>query len=292
MFQRVLICTDFTDGLYRLAQVMPSLAAGGLNHITFFHNVAVQSDRSIPRVDEEAMAAARDRFEDLLADAPDGTTVDVKVMSGRSSDNILRVVREQDIDVMVVGMPSRSLLTEKLFGSTTMGLVDRTPIPLLSLRPQLISTYTSEELGLRCRNLFRYLLIPYDGSDSAKHMLDNIQANLASKENQVLERCLIVWVVDDSIREELRGDHPLETAKATLEDLSKGLRDRGLTVETLVKEGDPLEEIMLAAEQYDICAIAACPGSTGGLLRWSAPSLTQEILRRSWHPVLYFPEPK
>ncbi|MDA0672336.1 MAG: universal stress protein [Cyanobacteria bacterium] len=290
MFQRALICTDFSDGLYRLAQVMPSLVAGGLRHITFFHNVAVQSDRSIPRVDEEAIAAARDRLQSLLDTAPDGAEVDVLVTSGRPSDNILRTIQERSIDVMVLGMPTRSLLSEKLFGSTTMGLVERTPIPLLTLRPQLVSTYTSEELSLRCRNLFRYLLIPYDGSDSAKRLIINLKNNLAGQENRVLERCLAVWVIDDSIREELRGDRPLETAKAQLDDLSQGLREQGIQVDTLVKEGDPLAEILLAAERYDIAAIAACPGNTSGLLRWSAPSLTREILRQSWHPVLYVPE--
>jgi hypothetical protein len=95
----------------------------------------------------------------------------------------------------------------------------------------------------------------------------------------VLERCLAVWVVDDSIREELRGDRPLETAKAQLDNLSEGLRERGIQVETLVKEGDPLAEILLAAEQYDIAAIAACPSNAKGVLRWSAPSFTREILR-------------
>jgi nucleotide-binding universal stress UspA family protein len=289
MFQRALICTDFSDGLYRLAQVMPSLVAGGLRHITFFHNVAVQSDRSIPRVDEEAIAAARERLTSLLEAAPDGAEVDVLVVSGRPSENILRTVKERDIDVMVLGMPTRSLLSEKLFGSTTMGLVERTPIPLLTLRPQLVSTYTYAELSLRCRNLFRHLLLPYDGSDNAKGLINTLQKHLADKENRVLERCLAVWVVDDSIREELRGDRPLETAKAQLDNLSEGLRERGIQVETLVKEGDPLAEILLAAEQYDIAAIAACPSNAKGVLRWSAPSFTREILRQSWHPVLYVP---
>ncbi|WP_008313674.1 universal stress protein [Leptolyngbya sp. PCC 6406] len=293
MFQRALICTDFSDGLHRLAQVMPSLVAGGLRHITFFHNVAVQSDRSIPRVDEEAMAEAHQRLEALLADVPAGAEVEVQVMSGRPSDNILRQVESQKADVVVLGMPTRSLLTEKLFGSTTMGLVDRTPVPLLILRPQLLSTYTLGELDLRCRNLFRYLLIPYDGSESAERLIDNLQHHLADpEENRVLDRCLAVWVVDDAIREEMRGDHPLEAAKKKLDHLGTGLRDHGVTVETLVKQGDPLEEIMRAAEEYDICAIAACHGSAGGFMRWSAPSLTREILRRSWHPVLYIPDRK
>jgi nucleotide-binding universal stress UspA family protein len=63
-----------------------------------------------------------------------------------------------------------------------------------------------------------------------------------------------------------------------------------LNVTTLVVEGDPLTEILRAADRYDIGAIATSSRGIGGLLRWSIPSLTREILRHSWHPVLYFPK--
>lgn len=289
MFQRALICTDFSDALYRLTQVVPSLVAGGFEHITFFHNVAVQSDRSVPRVDQEAVDAAKQRLEAFLAKAPDGAKVDVEVQVGRPIDNIQQQIERKHADVVFLGMPTRTLLTEKLFGSTTMGLVERTAVPLMILRPQLIATYMSEELALRCRNLFRHLLIPYDGSEGADHFLSILKKHIEAAEHSVLERCLVLWVVDDSIRRELQGRHPIAEAEARLNEVSDVLRQQGVQVETLVKEGDPLEEILLAAETYDISTIAARAGDTGGFMRWSVPSLTREILRQSWHPVLYFP---
>ena len=36
MFESCLICTEFSDGLERLAQFVPSLAKGGLKKIVFF----------------------------------------------------------------------------------------------------------------------------------------------------------------------------------------------------------------------------------------------------------------
>ncbi|HIK46949.1 MAG TPA: universal stress protein, partial [Leptolyngbyaceae cyanobacterium M65_K2018_010] len=56
-----------------------------------------------------------------------------------------------------------------------------------------------------------------------------------------------------------------------------------------VVQGDPLEKIMAAAEVHDIGAIAICPGQHSGFLKWSVPSLARELMRRSWHPVLFFP---
>lgn len=290
MFQRALISTDFTDGLYRLGYVVPSLVAGGLNQITFFHNVAVQTERSVPKIDEEEVAAARERLQHSVQNVPPGATVEIHVEGGRPSDNILKQVQLTDAEVMFLGMPTRNLLSEKLFGSTTMGLVERTPVPMMILRPQLISTYTTEELSIRCRNLFNYLLIPYDGTQGSTQFLEILQSRIQAAPPPPNHKYWLLWVVDDSIRRELRGDNPLQDAQERLHEAGNMLRHLGVTVETLVREGDPLAEILQVAEEYDISAIATCTRGIGGFMRWSVPSLTREILRQCWHPVLYFPK--
>ncbi|NER78687.1 MAG: universal stress protein [Leptolyngbya sp. SIO1D8] len=289
MFQRALISTDFEDGLYRLGCVIPGLVEGGLKQISFFHNVAVQTDRSVPRVDEEALEAARKRLQEAIQGAAQDSTVEIHVECGRPSDNILKQIQLHSSEVIFLGMPTRNLLSEKLFGSTTMGLVERTPIPMMILRPQLISTYMTDELALRCRKLFNYLLIPYDGSQSSIEFLEILQAQFRKSPPPPDHKYYFLWVIDDSIRRELRGDNPLQDAEDRLNKAGDIFRNLGITVETLVKEGDPLEEILLAAEKYDISAIATHSRGISGFLRWSVPSLTREILRRSWHPVLYFP---
>jgi nucleotide-binding universal stress UspA family protein len=290
MFQRALISTDFTDGLYRLGCVVPSLVAGGLTDITFFHNVAVQTDRSVPKVDEEGMRAAQERLQHILQNVPPEASCQVNVTCGRPSDNILKQVQANNAEVLFLGMPTRNLLSEKLFGSTTMSLVERTPVPMMILRPQLISTYTTEELSIRCRNLFHYLLIPYDGTKGSNEFLEILQARIRQNPPPAAHKFLLLWVIDESIRRELRGDNPMQDAEERLHKAADMLRQLGVTVETIVKEGDPLEEILLAAEHYDISAIATSSRGIGGFLRWSIPSLTREILRQSWHPVLYFPK--
>lgn len=289
MFQRALICTDFTDGMQRLAQFVPSLATGGFRSLTFFHNVAVDTEREIPRMEPEALAEPKQRILDLLREVPDTIEVSVEVQMGRASDNILKLAKQCEADVIFLGAPTRTMLEEKLFGSTTVQLSEKTQVPLLILRPQLISTYTTEELELRCNHLFRYLLVPYDGSQGGKTIVDHIRQQISNNPASVLERVRLLWVIDDSIRRELQGDHPVQQAQAELEQVQAELADLGLVVSTSVVEGDPMEQIMTAAEMHDIGAIAACSRGLGGFMKWSAPSLTREILRRSWHPVLFFP---
>lgn len=66
MFERCLICTDFSDGLYRLGEFVGSLAAGGIKQLTILHSVPLWEGGEIPRVDKEAIASSQQRLQQLL----------------------------------------------------------------------------------------------------------------------------------------------------------------------------------------------------------------------------------
>ena len=289
MFQRALICTDFTDGVYRLAQFVPSLAAGGFKQVIFFHNVSIEGDREIPRADDPEVALNRQRLSNLLREVPEGVEAKIEVLVGRPSDNILRLAKSYGSDVIILGSPTRTLLEEKLFGSTSARLSETTRTPLAILRPQLISTYTTKELDLRCRHLFQYLLVPYDGAPGGDYLIEQIKQTIRQNPDSVLERIRLLCVIDTSVRRELQGDNPLQAAQKQLEVVQTELASLNLVVSIAAVEGDPLQEILKAAEEYDIGAIATSTRGIGGFLKWTAPSLTRDILRNSWHPVLFYP---
>ena len=103
MFKRVLICTDFTDSLQRLANFVPDLAKGGMNHIVFFHNVPLMTSREIPCVDEERVSEARKVLAAAESNVPAGTTVEIEVASGRASENIARAAKKYKPDIVAQG---------------------------------------------------------------------------------------------------------------------------------------------------------------------------------------------
>lgn len=292
MFQRLLICTDLVDGLQRLVHFVPSLAVGGVQQIVFLHSIPLSGNKAVPRADEAALQAARDRLSIAKSDIPAGVDVQIEVQCGQPVDRILHVAANYKSDIILLGAQSRSLLTEKLFGSTAMALCQRSKIPLLIFRPQLLSTYTVAELDLRCRYLFRYFLIPYDGSNVANYLLERVKQLAKERSSDSLEECLLSWVIESSGRRVLstllqeestkKATAQLTTAKAELEAL-------GLKVSTEISYGEPVPEILLEAQDYDITAIVTASDSLGKLLELSVPSFTGELLRRSWHPIIYFP---
>lgn len=292
MFKRALICTDFQDGLQRLVHFVPSLVENGLSHIIFFNNVSLTSDREIPKVDEEKMLSAQQHLAPAKVAVPNDAEVEIEIQSGRVTDNILKAARSHEVDIIFLGMPTRSLLTEKLFGSTTMGIANQTNTPLMILRPQLIATYRESELALRCSQLFSFLLVPYDGSSSAQHLIQQIKQLVSSNAESTLKSCLLCWVIDDSIRQELQGVDPVGHAEAELANVKADLETVNIEVLTEVRQGEPQDEILKSAEINDITAIAVCSSKSSVLVKWTVPSLTSALLRASWHPVIHFPRDK
>lgn len=292
MFQRCLICTDFSDGLYRLVEFLPSLAKGGIKQIIFSHVAPLWEEGEIPRIDEEAVEAARQRFEKGLKDAPEGLEVKVEIDSGRPVDIIPKVAKTYNVDVIMTGMPIRSLLKEKLFGSTTAALARNCVTPLLILRPELISTYTREELNLRCQHLSRYLLIPYDGSESSQYLVKKVKESAQKRPEGSLQQCMLIWVVDEGGRRAVPKDYQVNEAQEKLEAVKVELEQLGLQVNVEVRQGNPLVEILDAALVYDITAIAVSSQSLNKIIDWPVRSFAGELMRRSWFPVIYFPPAK
>jgi len=289
MFQRLLVCTDLTDHLQRLIQFTPSLAATGIEHMTVLHNVPIWESGGIPRVDAEKVEQARQRFAAICTEHPPEISVQIEVQSGRALEVILQTARDFQSDLILLGISQRSLLTETLFGSTTTGLYQRTTVPLMILRPPLMAVYTSEELDLRCRHLFRHLLLPYDGSAAAQAVVERVKRLVQEHPRPSLEDCHLCWVIEDVGRRDVPRDYQVQAAEEKLAGVKAILDPLNLRVETEVRLGSPVVEVLEAACNRDISAIALSSNPRTNLLERSLPSFTAELLRRSWHPVIYFP---
>jgi len=294
MFKRALICTDLSDSLQRLVNFVPDLAKAGLEHVVFFHSVPLMTSREIPCADDEKIRKATEILSQAKTSVPEGLTVEIEVASGRASDNIVRAAKKHQSDIVFSGMPAHSALNEKIFGSTTMGLVDSVNLPILIVRPQLISTYREAELSHRLRNIFNYLLLPYDGSDSAKHLLNEIKSRIQADPDCALETCLLSWIVDN--RGRIATEDLIEAARREIDEAKSALEGFGTEIKTEilteVRSGNAIKEILNSGNDHDITAIAVYSGKSGGILDFAVPSFTDALLRASWHPIVHFPRQK
>jgi len=285
MFQHCLICTDFHDGLQRLVKFIPDLAKGGFKRIVFLHTVSVWEDERVASVDQARVIEAEKYFASVLQDIPDGIEVKTEVTTVNYLDKILELIQTYGIDVILVGTPLRSGLEAKFFGSRTLGLSKASKLPLIILRPQLVSTYTHEELSLRCQHLWRYLLIPYDDSPAAKYLVQRLKEYVLNQPENAFQECLLIWVVDEGGRQVELIQFHLEQAQKKLNEVKQDLEKLQITVHTEVRQGDPIKEVLQAAVDFDISAIASS-NHRGNFLEWTVTSTAEMLLERSWFPML------
>ncbi|AFY38801.1 UspA domain-containing protein [[Leptolyngbya] sp. PCC 7376] len=289
MFHSALICTDFTDGLDRLTDCIENLVRGGLSKIVFFHSVPLWEEGNIPRVDKEKITEVQALLSKALVHVPDGADIKVEVVSGKPLDNIGKVIDEYGCEVIIVGTPIRNLIQEKMFGSTSMGFMKSLKKPVMILRPQIVSTYTREELALRCQHLWRYLLLPYNDSDEAKHLVAQVKRFAEKAPEGSLQKCYLSWALDDSGIQRLQIDALKKNAVNKLAAVQAELEAVGLTVKTSVEVGAPLSKIIEIAIREDISAIAIASKPRNQLLELTIHSFASDLLHRNWFPTLFFP---
>ena len=287
MFQHCLICTDFEDGLQRFASFVPDLSQTGIRKFIFLHTVSVWEDERIANIDSQKLEEAKTYLQSLVKEVPAGVEVKIEVSSLRYLDQIHQLIEAEAIDFIAVGMPVSSDLENKLFGSHTLSLVKATEVPVLILRPQLISTYTTEELSLRCQHLWQHLLVPFDDSPAGRYMLDGLKQRLAANPDHRVESCHFLWVVEDAARRPEIQTLRQSEAETKLAALQTEFSQWVPHCTSEVRSGNPLHEILDTAFVKDINAIAV--GSfRKGLLDWAVPSVADSILNRSWFPLLFF----
>lgn len=289
MFQRVIICTDFSDGLHRLSSQVSSLALTGIKQIVFLHVVPLWEKGIIPLVDSEKIEQAQTRLASSIGESSTDVEVKIEVQSGKPVETILKVAQTYHSQLIILGSQSRDLLAEKIVGSTMADLSRKTTIPLLVLRPQLIFAFTDEELTLRCQHLFRSLLLPYNGSKVANSLVQQVKQSAQQQSGRFLEHCTLCWVLEDSSSREIPRKIQPQQASDTLSQVKADLESANLQVETQVLEGHSITKILEAAATADISAIAVSSGTIGKLQEWLISSFAAELLRYSWYPVLFFP---
>lgn len=291
MFESCLICTDYQDGLQRFVSFVDSLADSGLKEITFLHNVPLWDEGQVPRVDDEKIALMTGKFNSSLKPS-DRVKVNIEITSGLVTENISKAVKKYKPECLILGTSLRGITEDRIFGSTTMSVIEKINIPIMILRPQLISVYTSEELDLRCRHLNRCWLVPCYDVDKARYLINQLKTCATGKCSTISHKYIILAVIDDVSRSEILVQNRIKEVETKLNEVKEELQSLGLEVEVMVKIGNPILETLDVALNEDISAIAVTDDREYGLLDWTIPSFTQKVLHRSWFPVVFFPYQK
>jgi nucleotide-binding universal stress UspA family protein len=140
-YKKVLFCTDFSknsdcafdyafgvakrdDSILYIMHVIPD------NPKEIYHDMYVNK-KNLEKIKANIQKNLEKLFEEkYLSQIKDRSNVRVVIMSGRESEEILKFVRKEKIDLITIGTHGRTGIKYAVFGSVAEKIVRRSPIPV------------------------------------------------------------------------------------------------------------------------------------------------------------------
>jgi nucleotide-binding universal stress UspA family protein len=208
-----------------------------------------------------------------------GVRVKSIVRVGSPLGLILDVVTEEKATMIAMATHGASGIPRLLMGSVTEGVLRKSPVPVLVVRP--FWSYELLSLGGTEKKPIRTVLLAVDGSDRSKESLPAVAQVCELFESRVLLMRVLETKKHQPVPPEERAE-----AEAQLKTLSELLGKKGVETARLIQEGDPTEEILKAVEAQGIDLLALTTHGRGGLNRAITGSVTEKILRQAKVPLL------
>jgi len=140
--------------------------------------------------------------------------------------------------------------------------------------------------------MFTRILVPLDGSELAEQVLPYVR--ILGKGLQARVELLRVFEpVSPSLADPAHGlylDRIIASVRTQMQDyvenVADSLRKDGLTVSTIVHEGNPAASIVQEAETIPDTLVAISTHGRSGITRWVMGSTTDKVLHATSHPLL------
>lgn len=242
-----------------------------------------------PTFDQDIRQEARRYLDELLGRIPasDRSRTRTELLEGGIVETLAAHTREAKADLVVMTTHARGGMSRAWLGSVADGLLRRSPVPVLLLRPDDGAKRGEDVTG------FRRVLIPVDGSAVGDQVIERA-AGVAGTEGvqYTLLRVLAATMAPTQTVLPRRGETPATQAqRATvehqLEATADVLRSRGLAVEVRIGVNDnPARAILDYEEEWSADLVAMATRSRGGVERLVLGSVADKVLRGSDCPLL------
>ena len=155
--KNILFATDFSDSFFA---ALPHVAAIARHYEATVYLAHVILTKTYPRVSPEAVPYV---FEDTTRNAEEqlkgiskrleGMPVKFLLAHGEVTDTLTEMIKQHDIDLVVVGTHGRRGVKRFFLGSVAEEVFRNSPCPVLTVGPH-VSPKAPEEMALRCTTFF------------------------------------------------------------------------------------------------------------------------------------------
>ena len=229
---------------------------------------------------EAQLAAAREYVlgqQDRLEKA--GVRVKHVVRIGSAIGVILDVIEEEKATMVAMATHGTSGVARVVFGSVAEGVMRKSPIPVLLVRP--FWSYELVATGLTEHRPVRNLLLPVDGSDRSMEALPGV-----IEFADLFETRVVLLRVLEAKKRKSDGENERAEAEKQLQAMARALGKKGVETLSLVESGDPVDQILKTVRFHEIDLIAMTTHGRTGLSRAVMGSVTEKVLRQATVPML------
>jgi nucleotide-binding universal stress UspA family protein len=281
-FQHILAATDFSPDATNAVEWAVSLAREQGARITVIHALEKVPASKPPGDIRSELLESLGAVEQVVAES------DVEVASiyrpGRAWEVIAAAAGEVGADLVVVGARGRTGLASLLVGSTAERVVRGATVPVVTVHPEHQPRDPADP---------RVIVVATDFSDqaaAATRCAEMILHAAPGPGHLVLMHAwqpLVQYEMDAAVGVTVNPlDDTQEQAEEMLGSIAAPLRERGLEVETVIRQGYPAGAIRKEAEAVDASLIALGTHGRSGLEHFMLGSVAERILRHARCPVL------
>jgi nucleotide-binding universal stress UspA family protein len=141
--ERILFPCDFTDNSLKVLPYVLSLAEkySSQIYLLYVDDLHAWGGNFIPHpslsvLQEESLEAARKEMDRVCNERMQGCpNFQRRVVSGDPVTEILKEIKAEGIDMLVIGTHGRRGLEERIFGSVAENVAKKSPVPVLLVNP-------------------------------------------------------------------------------------------------------------------------------------------------------------
>ncbi|QCC60164.1 universal stress protein [Natrinema thermotolerans] len=223
---------------------------------------------------EKRREQALERYRRVVEDA--GFDVETHVVRGTPHRRINGIAEAVGASLTVVGSRGKSPLENRVIGSTARNLARTTVVPLLVNRIER----EADEPDVVREHLFRRVLYATDFSENAERAFEAFSYLRHATQEATLVH--VETPKDPGLPED---DDP----EARLAELATRLEDWGIETRTVVRRGDPADEILAAEAEYEPTTTLVGSRGHSRLRRLLLGSVSEDIVARADGNVMLIP---
>lgn len=288
--KKLLFVTKFEDLCYDALNSLLALRRAALEHVVFLtvierDKVAMKRGSGYLKEEEVKLKeTANIRFIDWAENLFEmGMEVGAYMEVSSLIPEILRVVKKESPDLIVIGRSHKGALKQLYAGSDVTELIRRTEVPILVFKHMMEDNIIPEKL-------FERPLFATNWSKTGKKTVEYIKGM-----KNVIGELHIMHVVKDSALKSSDTHEVQKVRKAErkkLDELCDALEQEGITARGHVYVGDPQKEIEKAAKEYQASMIILGSSEKAAILERWVGSISKNIAERSIFPCLLIPGEK